>query len=68
MAEKGIKKLAVITPSFVTDCLETLEEIAMEGKSEFLEEGGTDFKHIECLNDDDRWVDVVRNWILDWKK
>lgn len=68
LAEKGIKKLAVITPSFVTDCLETLEEIAMEGKSEFLEEGGTHFKHIECLNDDDRWVDVVHNWILNWKK
>ncbi|MGY0407641.1 MAG: ferrochelatase, partial [Polaribacter sp.] len=44
--KEGKKKLAVITPAFVADCLETLEEIAMEGKEEFLKFGGTDFKHI----------------------
>ena len=67
MPEQGIKKLAVITPAFVSDCLETLEEIAMEGKSEFLSFGGEDFKHISCLNDDDAWVDVMVEWIEKWK-
>ena len=67
MPEQGVKKLAVITPAFVSDCLETLEEIAMEGKSEFLSFGGEDFKHISCLNDDDAWVEVMVEWIEKWK-
>jgi len=64
---EGKKKLAVITPAFVADCLETLEEIAMEGKEEFLKFGGTDYKHIPCMNDNDDWVDVMVKWINDWK-
>lgn len=64
---EGKKKLAVITPAFVSDCLETLEEIAMEGKEEFLHAGGTDYKHIPCMNDNDNWVDVMVNWIHNWK-
>lgn len=63
LAEKGVKNLAVITPSFVTDCLETLEEIAMEGKKEFLHAGGENFKHIPCLNDDETWVNTMASWI-----
>jgi len=66
MPEQGIKKLAVITPAFVSDCLETLEEIAMEGKEEFLEFGGEEFKHISCLNEDDAWVEVMVQWIKNW--
>ena len=66
MPEEGIKKLAVITPAFVADCLETLEEIAMEGKEEFLAFGGEEFKHVSCLNDNDAWVDVVKKWINNW--
>ncbi|AUC22708.1 ferrochelatase [Polaribacter sejongensis] len=65
---EGKKKLAVITPAFVADCLETLEEIAMEGKDEFLKFGGTDYKHIPCMNDNDDWVDVMVKWINDWRK
>ena len=65
---KGKKKLAVITPAFVSDCLETLEEIAMEGKDEFLKFGGTDYKHIPCMNDNDDWVDVMVSWIKKWKE
>ncbi len=64
---EGKKKLAVITPAFVSDCLETLEEIAMEGKDEFIKFGGTDYKHIPCMNDNDDWVDVMVSWINDWK-
>ena len=66
MPEQGIKKLAVITPAFVADCLETLEEIAMEGKEELLAFGGEEFRHISCLNEDDAWVDVMVQWINNW--
>ena len=65
--KEGKKKLAVITPAFVSDCLETLEEIAMEGKEDFLEAGGTDYKHIPCMNDNDKWVDVMKGRIKDWE-
>lgn len=66
LAKEGIKRLAVITPAFVSDCLETLEEIAMEGKEQFEEAGGEAYKHIPCLNDDDAWVAVMANWINTW--
>lgn len=64
--EEGKRKMAVVTPAFVADCLETLEEIAMEGKEQFLEGGGTDYKHIPCLNDNDDWVHVMNTWIDEW--
>jgi protoporphyrin/coproporphyrin ferrochelatase len=68
MPEKGIKKLAVVTPAFVSDCLETLEEIAMEANEEFLHHGGEEFMAIPCLNDDDNWCQLVADWIGDFKK
>ena len=67
MPDQGVKKLAVITPAFVADCLETLEEIAMEGKEEFLAFGGEEFRHITCLNESEAWVEVVEKWINNWK-
>ncbi|TKD64994.1 ferrochelatase [Flavobacterium sp. ASW18X] len=67
LAKEGKTKLAVITPAFVSDCLETLEEIAMEGKEEFMEAGGTDYIHIPCLNDRQDWVDLMTQWIKDWQ-
>ena len=68
MPEKGIKNLAVVTPAFVSDCLETLEEIAMEANHEFKEHGGKEFLAIPCLNDSDEWCQTVGNWINDWAK
>ncbi|MGV6831441.1 MAG: ferrochelatase [bacterium] len=65
--KEGKKKLAVVTPAFVSDCLETLEEIAMEGEEEFIEAGGESYKHIPCMNDNDDWVAVMCSWINDWK-
>lgn len=62
-AHEGVEKLAVVTPAFVSDCLETLEEIGMEGKEEFIEAGGTDFYAVPCINDNDDWVDVLVSWI-----
>jgi ferrochelatase len=68
MPAKGIKKIAVVTPAFVTDCLETLEEIAMRAKEDFEENGGEDFLAIPCLNDDNEWCQTVGNWINDWAR
>ncbi len=67
LANEGVKKLAVLTPAFVADCLETLEEIAMEGKKEFLNAGGEQFIHIPCLNENKDWIDAVCNWVNDWE-
>ena len=66
MPEKGIKKLAVVTPAFVSDCFETLEEIAMEANKEFKAHGGSEFKAIPCLNDDDDWCKTLSRWIDQW--
>lgn len=66
MPEKGIKNLAVVTPAFVSDCLETLEEIAMEANHQFKTRGGENFLAIPCLNDDDEWCETVSNWINEW--
>lgn len=66
MPDKGIKKLAVVTPAFVSDCLETLEEIGMEASHEFKEHGGEEFLTIPCLNDDDNWAKTLSRWIDQW--
>ena len=63
LPKEGKKRLIIITPAFVTDCLETLEEIAMEGKEEFIRSGGKSFHYIPCLNDSDEWSNVISNWV-----
>jgi ferrochelatase len=68
MPSKGIKNLAVVTPAFVSDCLETLEEIGMRANDDFVKNGGENFLTIPCLNDGDDWVQTVSNWINDWAK
>ena len=67
LAKEGKKRLAVVTPAFVSDCLETLEEIAMEGQEQFEEAGGEHYKHIPCLNDSDAWVNLMVKWIRNWE-
>lgn len=67
LAVSGVRKLLVVTPAFVADCLETLEEIAMEAKEEFLHRGGESFETIPCLNDDAKWVDALVCWINQWR-
>jgi ferrochelatase len=56
---RGITRLAVVCPSFVADCLETLEEIDIRGRATFLEAGGAEFGYLPCLNDDSRWIDAL---------
>lgn len=62
----GRKRLLVITPAFVADCLETLEEIAGEGREEFLKFGGETFQHIPCLNDQQPYIDFLANRVRAW--
>lgn len=63
---EGIKKMAIVTPAFVSDCLETLEEIAMEGAALFHEVGGKEFTTIPCINTREDWVRVLSGWIDHW--
>lgn len=67
LAQQGVKKLAVVTPAFITDCIETLEEIELRAGKDFKNNGGEEFKMIPCLNDDDDWMDVIASWIEDWQ-
>lgn len=66
LGKQGIKNMAIVTPAFVSDCLETLEEIAMEGAEIFHEMGGQNFTTIPCLNDDENWVALLSKWIKKW--
>jgi ferrochelatase len=59
LAQQGIKRVDVICPGFISDCLETLEEIAMEARHEFLAAGGQEFNYISCLNDSHDWMEAL---------
>lgn len=59
LASEGIKRIAVMNPGFVSDCLETLEEIAGEAGEIFLHNGGEKFTHIPCLNDSAEGMNVL---------
>lgn len=62
LGEAGIRNLVVMCPSFITDCLETIEEIGMRGRGTFLRAGGTTFTLIPSLNEHPRWVDALAGW------
>ena len=70
LAHEGIRKVAIFAPGFSSDCLETLEELQMEGRDLFVEAGGTDFAYIPCLNDSDIGMDMlealIRNELSGW--
>lgn len=59
LPKEGVKKIVVACPAFVSDCLETLEEIAEAGKHSFLEAGGESFTMIPCLNTHEMWVNTI---------
>jgi protoporphyrin/coproporphyrin ferrochelatase len=61
LAERGVKNIAVVTPGFSADCLETLEEIAMENADIFRRAGGENFAAVPCLNDTDGGMAVIRD-------
>lgn len=59
LARSGIQRLLVICPAFVSDCLETLEEIGMRGRGTFLEAGGREYAQIPCLNEHPLWIETL---------
>ncbi len=59
LAKAGVKKLLVMCPAFVADCIETLEEIGMRGSEQFIEAGGKELVLVPCLNDHPEWVKVL---------
>lgn len=61
LASNGIKNLHIVCPGFVSDCLETLEEIAMEGEEVFLSHGGEQYHYIPCLNTEPDWINTLVN-------
>ena len=66
MAKSGVEKKAIVTPAFVSDCLETLEEIGMEAVEDFEEKGGEHLHVIPCINDREDWVNVMSRWVDEW--
>jgi ferrochelatase len=64
LAKDGVRRIAVVTPGFSADCLETLEEIAQENAEIFTHHGGERFAAIPCLNDSDPGMNVIRKLVL----
>lgn len=65
---EGIKKLLIVCPAFVSDCLETLEEIAERGKETFINAGGESYEMIPCLNTSPLWVKAIEGYIKSIKE
>jgi ferrochelatase len=63
LPKEGVKKLLIVCPAFVSDCLETLEEIAERGKEDFMRAGGESYEMIPCLNVHPLWVSAITKWI-----
>jgi ferrochelatase len=63
LAQSGVRKMLVISPAFVADCLETIEEIGMRGRQSFLDAGGTEFSLIPCMNEHPLWLDALEKMV-----
>jgi ferrochelatase len=63
LAARGVKRLVVICPAFVSDCLETLEEIGLRGRDTFLGAGGSECSLIPCLNEHPLWVEALEKMV-----
>ncbi len=64
LAKEGVKRIAVVTPGFSADCIETLEEIVQENAEIFHKAGGQEFSAVPCLNDSDEGMDMIRHLVL----
>jgi ferrochelatase len=65
LGRQQIRRVDVVCPGFVADCLETLEEIAMEGREDFQHAGGGEYHYIPCLNDNDKWMHALTDLVMD---
>ena len=63
LAHSGIKRLLVLCPAFVADCLETLEEIGMRGRDSFVKAGGTSLTLVPCMNEHPAWIDALEGMV-----
>lgn len=63
LRKKGIKSIAIVSPSFVADCLETLEEMNIRTRKQWIELGGTDFTFIPCINNDPLWINALAEMV-----
>mgnify|MGYP005687044775 FL=1 len=63
LPNEGVKNLLVICPGFSSDCVETLEEISIQGKESFLKAGGLNFDTVPCLNDDPDHIDLLNHLV-----
>jgi len=70
LAQGGLKRVDLICPGFTSDCLETLEEISMEAKHDFLAAGGQEFHYVPCLNESPKWItglaEVAEQHMIGW--
>ena len=64
LPNEGKKNILTICPGFSSDCVETLEEILIQGKESFIDAGGQNFDMIPCLNDNDDHIELFKNLIL----
>jgi ferrochelatase len=70
LAKQGLKRIDVVCPGFIADCLETLEEIAIEVKQDFINAGGKEFHYIPCLNESQEWLrglaEITEQHLIGW--
>ncbi|MES2048212.1 MAG: ferrochelatase [Pseudomonadota bacterium] len=70
LAKQGLKRVDVVCPGFIADCLETLEEIAIEVKQDFINAGGKEFHYIPCLNESQEWLrglaEITEQHLIGW--
>lgn len=70
LAKEGVKRVDVLCPGFISDCLETLEEIAIEARGDFLTAGGKEFNYIPCLNEEPAWIralaEIAEQHMIGW--
>jgi ferrochelatase len=62
-ARDGVRKMLVICPAFVSDCLETIEEIGMRGRDAFVQSGGKELQRIPCMNEHPRWIEALESFV-----
>ncbi|WP_338849124.1 ferrochelatase [Massilia sp. W12] len=71
LGQQGVRRVDVFCPGFIADCLETLEEIALEVKQEFVQAGGKEFHYIPCLNENPAWIaalaDIAEQHMAGWQ-
>lgn len=68
LAQSNKRNIAMIAPSFVADCIETLDELEREAKEDFINAGGGSFTYIPCLNDRSEWIELIEKWIVEFSE